>query len=286
LTSPDDPPGRDGTPQSRAPAADEGPAFDVVFADTCIGGSTVASRLVRTRQGLRAFYFADYSVNPLGVKSPTDVRAALNRWVFMARARSSTLIVACNTASVLLKETPGVLQRAVELGMTVHSMVDLMETLLREESAALEGESVCLMGTRFTVNRPLYGDLLMERGVGSVLPLPATRTERAIAHLDHESVKGRAAILEEIGPAVKESDSIVLACTCFPLVADLVQELNSSIRLLDPARGVDDLPIAGRGEGRNLLTIGLTEGGPGLEKIRAQAPILFPGWELEGLVLL
>jgi len=35
--------------------------FDVVFADSCVGGSTVASQLARTRKGLRAFYLADYT---------------------------------------------------------------------------------------------------------------------------------------------------------------------------------------------------------------------------------
>lgn len=61
-----DPPGPPGS-GGRAPMwpireLSPEPRYDVVFADTCIGGSTVAARLAQVRQGLRAFYLADYAV--------------------------------------------------------------------------------------------------------------------------------------------------------------------------------------------------------------------------------
>ncbi len=262
------------------------PPFDVVFADTCIGGSTVASRLARTRKGLRAFFLADYAVNPLGVKPRAEVHAALNRWVDVAHGRSSTLIVACNTASVLLRSAPEVLERASALGIRVHSMVDFLERLLLEEAGAVQGKKVCLMGTEFTVGQPIYGDRLREAGAGSLLPLPATRTERAIAHLQHKSPGGKKAIVEEIQGAVREAETLVLACTCFPLVENLVRGLNPDIVLLDPAKGVDDLAgLEGR-EGPNRITVALTGEALTPEALRAQADLLFSGWELEDLLLM
>ena len=258
--------------------------FDVVFADTCIGGSTVAARLARTRQGIRAFFLADYAVNPLGVKSADQVRAAMDRWVEIARGRSSALVVACNTASVLLRNAPEVRVRASDFGVTVHSMVDFLEVLLQSGAPALEGKRVCLMGTEFTVRQSLYRDLLEKAGAGAVLPLPATRTEGAIAHLRHGEPEERRAILEEIGGTVRAADSVVLACTCFPLVADLLRDLNPGVHLLDPAHGVDRLPMEGRRHGPNLLTIALTGEALTPEEVREQAPVLFPGWVLEDVV--
>lgn len=246
----------------------------------------MAARLARTRKGLRAFYLADYAVNPLGVKSMGEVRLALDRWVDFARGRSTTLIVACNTASVLLRNTPEVLERAAGMGMTVHSMADFLEALLRNRPSSVKGRVVCLMGTEFTVSQSLYATLLQERGARTLLPLPATRTERAIAHLRHDTPEEREAILAEIEGPIRESDAVVLACTCFPLVEGLIRDLRPGVELLDPAGGVDGLPLDGKGEGPNLLRVALTGGALDPEELEARAATLFPGWELEDVLCL
>lgn len=258
--------------------------FDVVFADTCIGGSTVAARLAETRKGLRAAYLADYAVNPLGVKSRPQVRAALDGWVDSATGRSDHLIVACNTASVLLRDSPEVLVKARSLGIKMHSMVDFVEAMVREDPQGLAGQSVCLMGTEFTVGSPLYTELLRSSGAASVQGLPATRTEAAIAHLRHHLPEEREAIEHEIGETVRGSDAVLLACTCFPMVGELIQTLNPSIRLLDPGRGVQGLGLKGVGDGPNLLTVVLTGEVMTPASVEAQAPALFPGWDLEKVV--
>ena len=264
--------------------------FDIVFADTCVGGSTVAAELARTRNGIRAFFLADYAVNPLGVKSQEAVQEALNRWVDAAVGRATELVIACNTASVRLRGAPEVLDRAESLGVRVHSMADFLEKRLEEGAAVVQGKWVCLMGTEFTVGQPLYRDRLLGAGASAVLPLAATRTERAIAHLEHDSPEGREAILEELRETLGEADAVVLACTCFPMVGDLIREMNPSITLLDPAVGVERLAgMAGLGgmagsEGPNRLTVALTGEVLTPEELRAQFNQLFPEWELEGVV--
>jgi len=124
----------------------------------------------------------------------------------------------------------------------------------------------------------------MAEGAGAVQPLPATRTERAIAHLRHHLPSEQETIREEIGEAVRDAESIILACTCFPLVSDVVQALNPAIRLLDPGQGVEGLALKGTGEGPNLLTVVLTGEALSPEVVEDRAPILFPGWELEDVV--
>ncbi|MGW8268576.1 MAG: aspartate/glutamate racemase family protein, partial [Longimicrobiales bacterium] len=205
-------------------------------------------------------------------------------WVDVARGRSSTLIVACNTASVLLRNTPEVLERASGMGIAVFSMVDFLEDLLCDSGSDVEGKTVCLLGTEFTVGQSLYPRLLAETGARALLPLPATRTERAIAHLRHDLPEERGVIQAEIGEAVKTADVVVLACTCFPLVGDLIRHLNPTVGLLDPAQGVDGLALGGEGEGPNLLTVALSGGTLTPDEVRTHAPALFPGWELSEIL--
>ena len=247
--------------------------FDVAFCDTCIGGSSVATRLARP--GLRAFYLADYDVNPLGTRTDVEVQAALERWVEIGAARAPVVIVACNTASARLVDAPAVRHRAQGLHVDVISMVDLLDRVLARHSVS--GESVCLMGTEYTVNSPVYADRIARAGAAEVVRLGATKTERSVASLQHETLAGRELIRDEIGDCISDADTIVLACTCFPLIGDLLGELNPRARLLDPGaeiRDVVDWPERG---GPSHLAIAFT--GDSITPSKRQVQALFPGWD-------
>ena len=241
----------------------------------------MAGHLGRARAGLRAFYLADYAVNPLGVKSSDAVREALEGWVRVAQGRASTLVVACNTASARLEGAPEVRELAHSLGIRLFSMVDFLDRTLNDSRRKVTGKRVCLMGTEFTVEQGGYRKRLMEAGAGRILPLAATRTERAIAHFQHESPRGRAQILEEVRETVLESDTVLLACTCFPLVGELLREANPEVSLLDPGLGVQTLPQLEGREGPNLMTVGVTGSVLSPAEIRRNFHRIFPAWELE-----
>jgi glutamate racemase len=271
------------TPAADGPAGRAARSFDVVFTDTCLGGSTVAARVGSSAAGLRGFYLADYAVNPLGVKSQAEVRAALERWMRIARLRAPTLVVACNTASVLLEQAPDLLATAAGEGLRVLSMVHLFDRALASAASSVQGKRVCVMGTRFTVSQPVYRDRLIRAGAAEVLPLAATRTERTIARLKHTTDDGRREIADEAGESVRRSDVVVLACTLFPLVGPLLHELNPACVLVDPACGVDGAFAGASRGGTNRLTIALTGHAVALDDVRAQADALFPGWTIASI---
>ena len=264
------------------PRAD-GAGFDLVFADTCVGGSTVAARVGREPAGRRALYLADYSVHPLGTKLAPAVRAALDRWVRLAADVSRMLVVACNTASVRLEECPDVRALAADLGLRLFSMVDLLDHALAARPGALKDRRVCLMGTCFTVSHPVYSERLLRAGARQVVPLAATRTELTIAHLQHTTFSGEAAITSEIRHEIRRCDAVLLACTCFPLASGLIARLNPRCEQLDPAAGIDGLLPKGRSENANDLTLATSGAGPLEDVIRLSAPALFPGWRVAGI---
>jgi glutamate racemase len=269
---------RPGNPRGSQPSKHP---FDAVFCDTCIGGSTVLSALARSRTGLRAFFLADYAVNPLGTKDHAGISAALTRWINQCAGRADTLVVACNTASVRLQECPEVLEKAADRGIRVFSMVDLLDGVLAEKSEDVRDKAVCLMGTEFTVGRPLYRDRLRKGGASSVILLPATRTESRVAHLEFRSDEERADIREEVAGAVSAADSVVLACTCFPLVGDVLRETKRGIRLVDPAEGVGSIPGLEGGTGPNRLTVAVSGEAVSPDRVFTEAHYLFQGWELD-----
>jgi glutamate racemase len=254
-------------------------SYNVAFCDTCIGGSTVATNFARPDHGLRAFFLADYEVNPLGTRGDARVREALDRWVNIAADRAPAMFIACNTASMRLEDSPGVRRRADQLGVDLHSMVDLLHTLLGRKSTTIPDARVCVMGTEYTVGRPVYRKHLQNAGAREVTSLGATRTERVIAHLQHTSTEGRRIIRDEIGNTLADADAVLLACSCFPLVSDLIDEIRPGILQLDPGLAACEVaPVDSRG-GPNCLTLAYTGDAITQDELEAQAPLLFTGWD-------
>ena len=113
----------------------------------------------------------------------------------------------------------------------------------------------------------------------AVVPLGATRTERTIARLDHASAAGRQCIVEEIGEVVRDVDVVAHVCTCFPLVADLVAQINPRVRQLAPGREIGQLADWPARGGSNHLTVAVTGDVLSPDAIGAHAAALFPGWD-------
>jgi glutamate racemase len=242
-------------------------SYDVAFCDTCIGGSTVAANLALP--GLRAFYLADYVVNPLGTRSDQEIRAALDRWIGIAQEQAPVVVVACNTASVRLEGT--------SRPANVLTMVDLFDSMLAAEREHVEGKRVCVMGTKFTVASPVYRERLGT--AKKVIPLGATLTERTIAHLEHTTPEGRQRIVDEIAAVILEVDAVAHVCTCFPLITDLVAEINPDIHQLDPGQAIRNITDWPEREGESHLTVGVTGDAVTAGEIQARAAELFPGWD-------
>lgn len=80
------------------------------------------------------------------------------------------MVMACNTASVRLEDSPSVRSRADELGLDLYSMMDLLDPLLRRKTTPIPHVRVCVMGTEHTVGRPVCREHLQNAGAREVIP--------------------------------------------------------------------------------------------------------------------
>jgi hypothetical protein len=85
---------------------------------------------------------------------------------------------------------------------------------------------------------------------------------------------------------VSQCDAVLLACTCFPLVADVIHQVNACCTLLDPARHVAGLMPLPLRSGPNHLTVALTGDAIGPDEVRSKASELLPGWIVTDVVTL
>ncbi len=267
--------GRDDVPLPRvaaprlAPAADHGPSFRSILAgppvpprvmrspgilifDSGVGGLTVFREIARARPDARLIYAADDALFPYG--AVTEGRliervVSLMRQLIAAHA-PDLVVIACNTASV-----------QVLPALRAEFAVPFIGTVpaIKPACAASQTKRVSVLGTEATVAREYTHALIRNFGQGCDLTLVGSARLAALAET---ALSGNTVadddIHAEIAPCFVEdgaerTDTIVLACTHYPLLLDRFERLAPwPVRWVNPApaiaRRVTDLvgPATGK----------------------------------------
>jgi len=205
----------------------------VFIADTCIGGLSVVKSIWSSGSTADAFFLADYAINPLGVKSDSDIAEVVARWLEFAEEHSDTLVIACNTLSVRYHKLVRSDMPRSRLSRIV-SMVDCIEAMVKSEADRLANRKVLVIGTEFTANQELYPEILDTVPGVRVDTVAATELERMIARFEPWQGELGSILAGEPGQAIENADMVVLACTCFPIVQAELESLFPGVVFLDP----------------------------------------------------
>ena len=191
----------------------------VLVFDSGVGGLTVAEEIAALARGLTVDYAADTGFFPYGDKSDEALRARLPdvARALVAAADPDVFVIACNTASTLaLPEVRAVLD--IPVVGTVPA--------IKPAVAATRTGVIGLLATPGTLSRDYTANLIHQFAAGvDVVQLGSVELVRlAEAHAAGESVSDaafaavQAPLFEGEGGA--RIDTVVLACTHFPLVRD------------------------------------------------------------------
>ncbi len=240
------------------------PATILVF-DSGLGGLTVLRELVNARPGYRYVYVADDAFFPYGLKTET---ALVERLVplmggLIAEHQPNVIVIACNTASTLVLPQ----LRAAYSVPFVGTVPAIKPACARSKS-----HRVSVLGTEGTVQREYTRRLIRDFGQGCEVTLVGSTR---LATLAETVLAGGTvpddAIVSEIAPCFLDgaarTDTVVLACTHYPLLLDRLAALAPwPVDWIDPApaiaRRTFDLlgstPAAPASECRLIFTSGRT----------------------------
>jgi glutamate racemase len=202
--------------------------------DSGVGGLTVFRALECALPGRSLIYLGDTARVPYGTRSAeTVVRYSLEAARFMQRQGVRMLVVACNTASSVAIEPV-----VREFGLPV------LGVILPGADRAVEltrARRIGVIGTRATVRSGAY-----ERAIRSRLP-EAEVISRAcplFVPLAEEGWTENEVALQVaetyLAPfRAAEVDTLVLGCTHYPLLTDVIAEvMGPGVRLVDSAESV------------------------------------------------
>ncbi|MET0362216.1 MAG: glutamate racemase [Sphingobium sp.] len=195
------------------------PDAPVLFFDSGVGGLSIlrpARALIPT---MPVVYAADRAGYPYGTKSEAEIAARVPALLgrLVERYRPRIAVIACNTASTIALE-----------GVRAALDVPVVGTVPAIKPAALQSKSrvIGVLGTDATVRQPYVDRLAREHGADCLILRhgSAALVDLAEAKLRGETLNpaiardALAGLLDQKGGG--QMDTVVLACTHFPLVEE------------------------------------------------------------------
>ena len=210
----------------------------ILLFDSGVGGLSVLAELRRLLPEAPVIYAADNAGLPYGTKTEAQIAARVSGLLgrMTERYRPRLACIACNTASTIAL---GMVREVLELPIvgTVPA--------IKPAAAMTATGTIGLLGTEATI-RQGYVDRLEAEFAGGKRLLRHGATElvaAAEARLRGAAVDPTVFVRAAAGlrdqPGGEAIDTVVLACTHFPLVeADLAQVFGPDVRFVHGAQGI------------------------------------------------
>ena len=204
--------------------------------DSGIGGLTVAAAIAKALPNEQLVYFGDTAHLPYGDKSADSIKYYSIRIAqFLLEQNCKIIVIACNTASALAYETvKDFVGNKVPVVDVVSPMVD--EVLTHKKLA-----HIGVIATKGTIKSDIYAKSIKHKNkqlhVSSLAtPLLASMIEEGFFN----NKISRTIIHDYLSkPKLKKIDSLILACTHYPLIKREVEEFyKDKVQIFDNAQAV------------------------------------------------
>lgn len=201
--------------------------------DSGIGGLTVIKALISKMPNEDFVYFGDTARLPYGTKSKKTVtRFSIENSMFLLTHKVKAIVVACNSASSLAL----VMLRKIFYTIPV---IDVISPGVNEAVKQTKTNRVGVIGTRATISSGIYEKMLKKanpsikvfsQDCGLFVPL----VEEGWGNSE---ISRKVAEVYLRGLRSKNIDTLILGCTHYPLLKEMIQDvIGRGVRLVDSPR--------------------------------------------------
>ncbi|MBE5961037.1 MAG: glutamate racemase [Lachnospiraceae bacterium] len=199
--------------------------------DSGVGGLTVVKEIMHQLPKEEIVYFGDTARVPYGSKSKETVTAYSRQIIkFLQTKKVKAIVIACNTASAFALETV-----AKEIDVPI---IGVVKPGAKTASETTRNGRIGIIGTEGTIRSGLYKEFLHEMDpallvFGRACPLFVPLVEEGWIH-DSVTKEVASRYLAELQE--KDIDTLVLGCTHYPLLRDIIHEVaGDKVTLVNPA---------------------------------------------------
>ncbi len=202
--------------------------------DSGIGGLTVVKEIGKRLPQESIIYFGDTAHMPYGPRSYEEVRGfVFNMMEFLSHQEIKILVVACNSATAA---GLSYYQEACDL-----PVIGVIEPGVRAALKSSASGRIGVIGTTGTIGSSAYEKALRQRKnglyiAGKACPLFVLLVENDLV----DTPEARKVAHEYLDPLIQENiDALILGCTHYPLMAELIQEVvGPSVKLINSAEEI------------------------------------------------
>jgi glutamate racemase len=204
--------------------------------DSGIGGLTVASAIHKLLPHEALFYFGDTAHLPYGDKSAQAIENYSVRIAeFLIRSHCKIIVIACNTASSFGYDA---VKKLAGKNIPVINVIDPVVEMVAKK---FPRGNIGVIGTKGTIRSDVYAKKISKqnrklKAFSQATPLLAPMVEEGF----FDNKISRTIINSYlIRPKLRNIDSLILACTHYPLIRKEIEEFyNGKVLVIDSAETV------------------------------------------------
>lgn len=197
--------------------------------DSGLGGLTVAKTIIEELPAENIIYFGDTAHVPYGTKSPKQIREfAINDVNFLRRFDLKALVIACNTADSVARQT---LEEKFDL-----PIYGVIQPASKRAAKLTANGNIGIMATRATVSSQAYNRAILNvnpsahvHSIACPLLVPLVENGR----FSKDDPVTRLVLQEYLVPLLEKGiDTLVLGCTHYPLLSEAIEDLAKGVRVI------------------------------------------------------
>jgi glutamate racemase len=186
--------------------------------DSGVGGMTVANTVETLLPDLQIIYFGDLARTPYGSKSPeTIIEYSINNTEFLLEHGAQAIIIACNSAASVASET---LRQKFDI-----PIFDVISPAVDRAITTTESGNIGVIGTRATIRSGVYDQKIKNKAPGFNIFSQACPLLVPLVEEGWTDARETKMILRKYLAPLKQKqvDTLVLGCTHYPLLKELIQ---------------------------------------------------------------
>ncbi|RPA60110.1 glutamate racemase [Aerococcus agrisoli] len=199
------------------------------FLDSGVGGLTVVKEAMRQLPNESIIYIGDNARCPYGPRSVEEISKFTNQMVdFLLTKDIKLLVIACNTATAVCLDE---IKARVEI-----PVIGVIQPGARAANKYTENGKIGVLGTEGTIKSGMYVKTLRQKN--KTLKITSLACPPFVPLVESQQYNTPLAkkVVAEALVALKNKglDTVVLGCTHYPLLRDLIQKtLGNTVTLID-----------------------------------------------------
>ena len=198
--------------------------------DSGLGGLSILKELKKVLPNEDYLFYEDSINNPYGSKSDVELlKIVSNNVDFLLKNDCKIIVIACNTATTsCINSLREMYPNTIFVG-TVPAI---------KMAYDLNYKNTIILSTPYTMNSKRVGELIDEyhNSDQNIINISGENLANLIENEKYDDID--LLLKRLLGPYRDKCDSIVLGCTHYPLIRDIIQKFVPNAKLLDGSLGV------------------------------------------------